>query len=251
MKTERSIYKKEIPFIKILGVEIAAIDNEWLINYVTKNISKLSGEYLCVANVHTTVMAHKDSSFLEIENGGIMAIPDGGPLASEGKRRGNKDIKRIVGQDFMKEIFKNEKYRHFFYGSSEGTLKLMKQNILNEFPNINIVGMYSPAYKDNVEINQTEINIINETNPDFVWVGLGAPKQERWMHIHQGKINGLMVGVGAAFDYFAGNIKRAPMWMQNMNLEWLYRLLQSPKKLFKRYFSTNFYFIWNAIIRKK
>ena len=92
---------------------------------------------------------------------------------------------------------------------------------------------------------------INETKPDFVWVGLGAPKQEKWMAAHQGVIDGFMVGVGAGFDYFAGNIERAPEWMQKCNLEWVYRLMQDPKRLFKRYLVTNTKFIWNAVIRGK
>ena len=93
------------------------------------------------------------------------------------------------------------------------------------------------------------IAAMNEADPDFLWIGLGAPKQENWMVAHQGRVKGLMVGVGAAFDYFAGNIKRAPGWMQKANLEWLYRLLQDPKRLYKRYFVTNSKFIWNAVIR--
>ena len=92
---------------------------------------------------------------------------------------------------------------------------------------------------------------INEAQPDFIWVGLGAPKQEKWMAAHQGKVRGLMVGVGAAFDYIAGNIERAPEWMQKCNLEWVYRLIQDPKRLFKRYLVTNTIFIWNAVIRGK
>ena len=92
---------------------------------------------------------------------------------------------------------------------------------------------------------------INAGGADFVWVGLGAPKQENWMAAHQGRVHGLMVGVGAAFDYMAGNIQRAPQWMQTCNLEWLYRLLQDPKRLFKRYLVTNTKFIWNVVLRGK
>ena len=88
------------------------------------------------------------------------------------------------------------------------------------------------------------IRRINETKPDFVWVGLGAPKQERWMAAHEDKVQAVMVGVGAAFDYEAGNIRRAPMWMQRHNLEWLYRLMQDPKRLFKRYLTTNIKYLW-------
>ena len=101
------------------------------------------------------------------------------------------------------------------------------------------------------EEDKAAIDRINEAKPDFVWIGLGAPKQEKWMAAHQGKIDGLMLGVGAGFDYFAENIKRAPMWMQKSNLEWVYRLMQDPKRLFKRYWSTNTKFIWNAMIRRK
>ena len=112
--------------------------------------------------------------------------------------------------------------------------------------------MYSPPFRDmNIDEDREIVHCINDAKPDFVWVGLGAPKQEKWMAAHQGKVKGLMVGVGAAFDYFAGNIQRAPEWMQSCNLEWLYRLLQDPKRLFKRYLVTNVKFIWNAVLRGK
>ena len=110
--------------------------------------------------------------------------------------------------------------------------------------------MYSPPFRKLTKEEDEKVIVrINNCNPDFVWIGLGAPKQEIWMAEHQGKINGLMIGVGAGFDYFAGNIKRAPLWMQKSNLEWLYRLIQDPKRLFKRYFVTNTKFIWHAVIK--
>ena len=102
-----------------------------------------------------------------------------------------------------------------------------------------------------VEEDLAVIKMINDAKPDFVWIGLGAPKQENWMAAHQGKIDGLMIGVGAGFDYFAGNIERAPEWMQKWNLEWLYRLMQDPKRLFQRYWHTNTRFIWHAYIGGK
>lgn len=112
--------------------------------------------------------------------------------------------------------------------------------------------MYSPPFRTITEEEDKEIIAqINYTNPDFVWVGLGAPKQENWMAVHQGNVQGFMVGVGAAFDYLAGNIKRAPIWMQKRNMEWFYRLIQDPKRLFRRYFHTNTKFIWHAMIRGK
>ena len=164
-------------------------------------------------------------------------------------------MKRTTGPDYMKEILqisKEEGYRHFFYGSTEETLKKLQRTLNRSYPNVQVAGMYSPPFRAlSSEEDEKIVEMINESNADFVWIGLGAPKQERWMAEHQGRVKGFMIGVGAAFDYEAGNIERAPMWMQKANLEWLYRLLQEPKRLFKRYFYTNTKFIWNAVIRGK
>lgn len=248
----RTLQKSDIPTCNIMGVDIAAIDMEWLLDYLNHNIKALAGDYICVSNVHTTVTAYEDEEYRKVQNGGIMAIPDGGPLSSVGNKRGFKNMKRTTGPNLMGEIFKNslsKGFRHYFYGSSDETLEKMYSVLANAYPGIQIVGMYSPPFRPMTEEeDNATIERINETNPDFVWVGLGAPKQEQWMAAHQGKINGLMVGVGAGFDYYAGNIKRAPMWMQKSNLEWVYRLIQDPKRLFKRYWNTNTKFIWNAMI---
>lgn len=250
-KVDRSI----IPTCRIMGVSLAAIDMSWLIDFTKKYIKELSGDYVCVANVHTTVMSYEDPAYCAVQNGGIMAIPDGGPLSSVGRKRGFSKMQRTTGPDYLKEILKiseKEGYRHYFYGSTEETLEKLRTVLEKEYPGVWIAGMYSPPFRAlSKEEDEKIIEMINEAHADFVWVGLGAPKQERWMAEHQGKVQGLMVGVGAAFDYLAGNIQRAPMWMQKANLEWLYRLLQEPKRLFKRYFYTNTRFIWNAVIRGK
>lgn len=249
------IDKKEIPVCNIMGVNLAAINMEWLIDFTKKNIKKLSGNYLCVSNVHTTVMSFDDKAYCAVQNGGIMAIPDGGPLSSVGRKRGFTQMERTTGPDYLKEMLKiseKEGYRHFFYGSTEETLEKLREHLSEKYPNLQVAGMYSPPFRAlSNEEDQKIIEMINESHADFVWVGLGAPKQEYWMADHQDKIRGFMVGVGAAFDYLAGNIARAPMWMQKANLEWLYRLLQEPKRLFKRYFYTNAKFIWNAVILGK
>ena len=168
-----------------------------------------------------------------------MAIPDGGPLSSLGRKRGFVMMERTTGPSLMGELFKisaKRGYRHYFYGSTEETLEKLKNKLQEYYPEIQIAGMYSPPFRAlSIEEDNEVIEKINETNPDFVWIGLGAPKQEKWMFDHQGSINGLMIGVGAGFDYYAENIKRAPMWMQKHNLEWVYRLVQDPKRLFKRY----------------
>lgn len=252
---ERLSDKSQIPVCDILGVRIAAIDMEWLIDYLNRNIKMLLGDYICVSNVHTTVTAFEDPEYLKVQNGGIMAIPDGGPLSSVGQRRGFKNMKRIAGPSLMGEVFKisaEKGYRHYFYGSTDETLEKLCDVLNERYPGMQIAGMYSPPFRPLTEAeDKAIIERINEAEPDFVWVGLGAPKQEKWMAAHQGTVQGLMIGVGAGFDYHAGNIERAPEWMQKHNLEWVYRLIQDPRRLFGRYFHTNTRFIWNAMVRGK
>ena len=164
-------------------------------------------------------------------------------------------MQRTTGPSLMGEVFKisaERGYRHYFYGSTQETLDKLYATLIESYPGIQIAGMYSPPFRPMTEEeDKTIVKQINETNSDFIWIGLGAPKQEKWMAAHQCKVNGLMIGVGAGFDYYAGNIQRAPEWMQKSNMEWLYRLIQDPKRLFSRYLHTNTKFIWNAMIRGK
>ena len=251
----RKIDKSLIPTCNILGVNIAAINMKWLLDFTDKYVKDLSGDYMCVSNVHTTVLSMEDPNYCAVQNGGIMAIPDGGPLSTVGRKRGCENMGRTTGPSYMEEIFKitvEKGYRHYFYGSTEETLEKLYKKLTVNYPGIQIAGMYSPPFRPLTK-EEAHINIqrINDTNPDFVWVGLGAPKQEKWMAAYQGKVNGFMVGVGAGFDYFAENISRAPEWMQRMNLEWVYRLIQDPKRLFRRYWHANTKFIWHAIVKGK
>ena len=255
MTYNRKVDKKLIPTCNIMGVNIAAINMKWLINYIEKNLPDIKGDYICVSNVHTTVTSFEDADYCAIQNGGLMAIPDGGPLSTVGQKRGHKNMERTTGPSLMGEIFEisaKKGYRHYFYGSKQETLDLLEEKLNTSYPGIQIAGMYSPPFRPLTEEEDAEmVKMINDAKADFVWIGLGAPKQENWMATHQGKIDGLMIGVGAGFDYYAGNIERAPEWMQKHNLEWMYRLMQDPKRLFKRYWSTNTKFIWNAMIRGK
>ena len=254
-ETVHDTLKTKIPTCPILGVNIAAIDMDWVLSFTHEHIRELSGDYICVSNVHTTVTAYKDPAYMNVQNNAIMALPDGGPLSSVGQKRGYSKMSRVTGPSYMEEILKSSSrygYSHFFYGASKETTDKMIEVIEERYPGVRIAGVYNPPFRPlTKEEDEQVIKLITDAKPDFVWVGLGAPKQELWMAEHQGKIPGLMVGVGAAFDYLAGNIQRAPDWMQKHNLEWFYRLCQDPKRLFKRYFITNTSFIWNAIIRGK
>lgn len=231
----------------ILGVNISVTNMNDTVKYIENNLESLKGNYICVSNVHTTVMSYEDKAYRNIQNSGVMALPDGGPLSVVSRKKGFKEAKRVTGPDLMEEIFKisEEKgYKHYFYGSTEETLDELKIKLIQKYPKLQIVGMFSPPFRKLTEWEDVEItNKINETNANFIWVGLGAPKQEIWMFNHKNKVNGLMLGVGAGFDYHAEKIKRAPKWMQNNNLEWVYRLLQDPRRLYKRYLTTNFKFL--------
>ncbi len=234
----------------ILDTNINVTNMEEVLGLLSDYKESLCGDYICVANVHTTVMAYRDEEYRRIQNGSFMTLPDGKPLSIVSKRRGYPEAERVAGPDLMPKVFElseGRKFRHYFYGSTQGTLDKLKKKIEERYPYLEIAGMYSPPFRKLTEEEDAEVvSLINAAKPDFVWVGLGAPKQEIWMAEHKNRISGLMIGVGAAFDFEAGVIKRAPKWMQELCLEWLYRIMQDPRRLIFRYISTNFSFLWNV-----
>lgn len=246
---------QKLRYCRILNTNINVTNMKETVEYLSTNLDELRGNYICVSNVHTTVMSYRDKKYNEVQNGGAMALPDGKPLSIVCRMRGFYDAGRVPGPDLMPEIFKLSKekhYRHYFYGSTPETLEKLKEKLLERYPWLIIAGMYSPPFRPLTEEEDAEIiKTINETKPDFIWVALGAPKQEIWMHEHQNKLNGIMLGVGAAFDFSAGTVKRAPDWVQEMCLEWLYRLSQNPKRMFSRYLTTNSSFLFHVFMENQ
>lgn len=236
----------------ILGVQVAVTDMNKTLTFLTDNLDKLRGNYICISNVHTTVMAYENVTYRQIQNEAAAVLPDGKPLSVLEQKRGKfLNAAKVSGPDLMPEVFKLSEetgYRHYFYGSTKTTLNALKNNLKKKYPKLQIAGMYAPPFHQmEKEEDEKIIRKINETNPDFLWVGLGAPKQEIWMAAHKNKISAVMIGVGAGFDFHAQTVKRAPVWMQKHGLEWLYRLIQDPKRLWKRYLITNSKFIWYLI----
>lgn len=238
----------ELEYCSILGTHINVTDMDKTVNYIQQHLEELKGHYICVSNVHTTVTAYRDEEYREIQNGAAMNIPDGKPLSIVQRHSGYKKAGRVPGPDLMPEIFRiseTKGYRHYFYGSQQDTLNALKDKLLVQYPELNIVGMYSPPFRTMSEEEDSKATAdINACNPDFIWVGLGAPKQEKWMAAHDGKVCGVMLGVGAGFDFHAGTIRRAPLWMQEVCMEWLFRIGQDPGRLLPRYLDTNFSFVF-------
>lgn len=239
---------RELKYSSILGTRINITDMDDTVGYIKQHLDQLKGHYICVSNVHTTVTAYRDGEYRKVQNNAAMNIPDGKPLSIVQRHSGFRDAGRVPGPDLMPEIFRlsEEKgYRHYFYGSRQETLDALKAKLMEEYPKLDIVGMYSPPFRPTTEEEDRQIiENINACSPDFIWVGLGAPKQEKWMAAHDGKVCGVMLGVGAGFDFHAGTIKRAPLWMQEYCMEWLFRIGQDPKRLLGRYLDTNFSFVF-------
>lgn len=243
-----------LTYCEILKTNINVTSMTDTLRYLTDNLEELRGKYICVSNVHTTVMSYENETYRNIQNSAAMVLPDGKPLSVVSRMRGFKEAQKVSGPDLMPEMFRlsEEKgYTHYFYGSTEETLDKLKNALLVGYPKLKIVGMYSPPFRPLTEEEDEKIiQQINSMSPDFIWIGLGAPKQEQWMYAHRDKLCGVMLGVGAGFDFHAGTVKRAPIWMQKCGLEWLYRLTQDPKRLFKRYVVTNTKFLWLILTGK-
>ena len=230
----------------ILGVDILVTNMEETVETIEREIGELRGQYICVGNVHTTVMAHDDPNYRRVQNSAAFVLPDGKPLSVYSRKHGFPEAQRVTGPDLMLALFARDNgLRHYFYGSTEETLAALEEKLRERYPGLAIAGMVSPPFRALTgEEDAAEVERINASGADIIWVGLGAPKQELWMYEHRGSVNGVMIGVGAGFDYHAGRIRRAPAWMQRLSLEWLYRLLQDPRRLFRRYLVTNTRYLW-------
>lgn len=202
--------------------------------------------------VPAVVSAKENPKIEKIYNSATMAAIDGMPIVKIGRKLGF-NCERCAAPDIMGKIFEKgirEGKKHYFYGGKDNdVLRKLKHNLQEKYPGIQIVGMYSPPFRPlNEEEDKHICNEINSLTPDFLWVGIGAPKQEIWMWEHQNKINGcVMVGVGAGFNFFAGTLDKAPEWIEKSSLEWLYRLLKEPKRLWRRYIIGGFKWIYYNI----
>lgn len=210
-----------------------------------------ASRYVCICNVHSVVTARKDPLFSHVVRDADLATPDGAPVAWFLRCLGFAGQERINGPDLMWKYCAIAAQRDeaiYLYGGLPETLKGLQANLHEQFPGLRVVGAYSPPFRPLTEVEDTAVvEAINDSGASVVWVGLGCPKQEIWMAEHRGSIQAVMVGVGAAFDYHSGTVKRAPLWMQRNGLEWFYRLVSEPRRLWRRYLMTNSIFFFYAV----
>lgn len=206
------------------------------------------GGYVCFANAHTTVTARIDPEYAKVLADAFMVLPDGKSVYWLGKLSGRSGIEHVPGPDFMSFLLEyraNPPLRHYFYGSTQSTIHLLVDAVADKYPSAQVVGFESPPFRELTVSEEDEaLARIQGALPDFVWVGLGAPKQEIWMAKFSERLRpAILLGVGAAFDFNSGVLARAPEWMRHGGLEWAFRLMREPLRLWRRYAVTNSLFI--------
>lgn len=230
--------------INVLGVGVSAVSMEQALTRIDAWIARRHPNYICVTGVHGVMESQQDEDLRQIHNHAGMVVPDGMPLVWLGKLHGHSHMTRVYGPDLMLALCERSVergYRHYLYGGAEGVPELLAERLRQRFPGIQIVGTYSPPFRPlTPEEDETIVQRINQSHPDIVWVGLSTPKQERWMAAHVGRVSApVLIGVGAAFDFHAGLKPQAPRWMQRSGLEWFFRLLTEPRRLWRRYLINN------------
>jgi N-acetylglucosaminyldiphosphoundecaprenol N-acetyl-beta-D-mannosaminyltransferase len=239
----------EPPEYRVLGTRIHAVQIPDATRIIERWIAERGRSHtVAAANVHMMVTAKRDALFRAGLNGSDLVAPDGMPLVWLGRRNGFKLKRRCYGPDLMLEFCQtthSRGYRHFFYGGAPGVADELASKLKARFPGMVIAGTYSPPFRTlSSQEDEDTVRLINQSRADVLWVGLGCPKQEWWMFEHHERLEiPAVLGVGQAFDIHTGRAHQAPRWMQNHGLEWLFRLVSDPRRLWRRYVIYNTEFI--------
>lgn len=235
----------------VLGVPIDALDWPEALARIAAWAVRRESRMVCLCNVHSVVTARSDAAFGAAVQSSDLATPDGAPVAWLMRRLRRSAQPRINGPDLMWRYCAEAAQRDesiYLYGGSPQSLQLLQQRLRQAFPSLRIAGACSPPFRAlSAAEDDAAVRDIVASGAGTVWVGLGCPKQELWMASHRDRIPAVLIGVGAAFDYHAGTLRRAPPWMQRCGLEWLYRLLKEPRRLWRRYLHTNSVFVIGAL----
>jgi len=239
---------------KVLGIQIEPLDMEHALMRVVEESEAHRKGYVCLIGVHGIMEAQRDPNLAQIYARAAITVPDGMPTVWVGRWQGLHAMQRVAGPDLMLEVFRREEFSdctHFFYGGKEGVAEELRATLTRRFPSTRIVDTYTPPFRDLTSIEEESLAAhINGLKPDFVWIGISTPKQERFMmHFLPLLDSALMFGVGAAFDFHTGRIKDSPEWLKRAGLQWLHRLIQDPRRLFWRYLRCNSTFIWHIMLQ--
>lgn len=232
--------RSEFPEFFVAGVRIHAIRVADVVSTIDTWIARSHADYIVLTGAHGVVEMQSDDELRDINNRAGLTTPDGMPVVWFAKLKGHKNIEKVYAPDVMVETFQfglTEGYRHFLYGGEEGVADELARRLRERYPGIRIVGTYCPPFRplDDREVGQI-VRVINDADPHIVWVGIGCPKQERWMQRFRPLLRApVLIGVGAGFDFLSGRKPLAPRWVQHSGFEWLYRLLSEPRRLWPRY----------------
>lgn len=232
--------------INVIGAPIDALTWDTALDRLRQWASARESRVVCICNVHSVITARTDARFADVLQRADMATPDGMPIAWMMRRLGVDNQERINGPDLMWrycEIAARDAQPIFLLGGTQDCLDKLTARLHSEYPELKTAS-YAPPFRPLTETEEDDIvRMINESGACTVWVAFGCPKQEFWIHKMRGQVNAVMLGVGAAFDYHAGVIRRAPVWMQRAGFEWLFRLASEPRRLWQRYLVTNSLFL--------
>jgi N-acetylglucosaminyldiphosphoundecaprenol N-acetyl-beta-D-mannosaminyltransferase len=233
----------------VLGVSIDAVDMDGALGLIKDELASDRKGYVCFTGVHGVMEAQRSPEVADIFAGAALVAPDGMPTVWVGRHQGHQRMQRVTGPDLMLEMLKREEFRartHFFCGGREGVAQELQHQLLERFPLVKIVGTYTPPFGPMTAFDERLlIDTVSRLRPDIVWVGISTPKQERFMQRYLPLLDTrLMFGVGAAFDYHTGRISDCAEWIKHCGLQWLHRLLQDPRNLWKRYLRNNPTFVY-------
>jgi N-acetylglucosaminyldiphosphoundecaprenol N-acetyl-beta-D-mannosaminyltransferase len=227
--------------VGVLGIPLALTDYDHTLDWIDRSVASGTRGYVCVAAVHTVMESQEDAELRDAVLGSSLTVPDGQPLVWAMNALGHNLSSRVYGPDLMDRACARAArtgQRFYLYGGrNQGALVQLALNLRRRHPGLKIVGGYSPPYRDMTPAERTAIvREIDQSRADVVWVGIGVPKQEKWMATMRPLLSApVLVGVGAAFDFHAGLVPQAPAWMQTAGLEWAYRLAHEPRRLWRRY----------------
>lgn len=252
--SNRSGDPQNTPTIALLGVRVDVMNMQDVLARLLQMLRHREKGYLSAITVHGVMVAQRDPEFAAAFADAAIAIPDGTPIAWVGRLQGHRGMQYVTGPELMRQVFLHRDfapYTHFFYGGDLGVAEELAAHFRKIAPWSRIVGTYTPPYRPLTKAEEHSlIARIGRCKPDMIWVGLGTPQQDKFMRRYLSLLDtGLMFGVGAAFDFHTGRIQDCPVWVKRAGLQWIHRLMQDPKRLWRRYLCDNPAFLWRIALQ--